>query len=161
MQVIFWYNKIYSDNQNCFISLHDEIWSHGWMQNWDWLSIASWLSQTGQTKVPLCSTGLHLLWGRCLASFHTNLQSRKAGQQVLLTTYSPWLTCWALRAPCTRSLGTLCRCQYLYIKFTPTLSIEQIQQQKNHDFNHFEHFWVLILFFQALGVPMVTVPSGS
>ena len=41
----------------------------------------------GQTKVPLCSTGLHPLWGHCPASSHYNSQSCKAGQRVSLTTY--------------------------------------------------------------------------
>ena len=49
--------------------------------------------QTGRKKVPLCSTGLRLLWGRCPATPHTKSQSCKAGQQVLLTTYCPWATC--------------------------------------------------------------------
>merc|ERR1711911_316231 len=48
----------------------------------------------GRTKVPLCSTGLRLLWGRCPAS-HSDLQPCKAGQRVSLTTYCPWATCWA------------------------------------------------------------------
>ena len=48
----------------------------------------------GQTnESPLCSTGLHTLWGRCPASCHSNSQSYKAGQRVSLTTYGPWATC--------------------------------------------------------------------
>ena len=50
------------------------------------------LLQVGQTKVPLCSTGLCPLRGRCPASPHSNSQSLKAGQRVLLTTYCPWVT---------------------------------------------------------------------
>ena len=57
-------------------------------------SIASHpLLQAGRTKVPLCSTGLRPLRGRCPASPHSNSQSLKAGQQVSLTTYCPWATC--------------------------------------------------------------------
>ena len=47
----------------------------------------------GRTKVPLCSTGLRPLRGRCPASSHSNSQSCKAGQRVSLTTYCPWATC--------------------------------------------------------------------
>ena len=46
----------------------------------------------GWTKVPLCSTGLRPLRGRCPASSHSNSQSCKAGQRVSLTTYCPWTT---------------------------------------------------------------------
>ena len=46
-----------------------------------------------RTKVPLCSTGLRPLRGRCPASSHSNSQSCKAGQRVSLTTYCPWATC--------------------------------------------------------------------
>merc|ERR1712115_141540 len=60
-------------------------------------SIASHpLLQAGRTKVPLCSTGLRPLWGRCPASPHSNSQSLKAGQRVSLTTYCPWATCSSL-----------------------------------------------------------------
>ena len=51
------------------------------------------LFQAGRTKVPLCSTGLRPLWGRCPASPHSNSQSRKAGQWVSLTTYCSWAAC--------------------------------------------------------------------
>ena len=50
--------------------------------------------QAGRTKVPLCSTGLRPLRGRCPATFHTNSQSCKAGQRESLTTYCPWATCY-------------------------------------------------------------------
>ena len=53
------------------------------------------LLQVGRTKVPVCSTGLRPLWGRCPASPHSNSQSLKAGQRVSLTTYCPWATCLA------------------------------------------------------------------
>ena len=48
----------------------------------------------GRMKVPLCSTGLRPLRGRCPASPHSNSQSLKAGQRVSLTTYCPWATCF-------------------------------------------------------------------
>ena len=47
----------------------------------------------GRTKVPLCSTGLCPLWGRCPASPPFNSQSLKAAKRVSLTTYCPWATC--------------------------------------------------------------------
>ena len=53
----------------------------------------------GRTKVPLCSTGLRPLWGRCPASFHSNSQLCKAGQLVSLTAYCPWATCCQLKEP--------------------------------------------------------------
>ena len=49
--------------------------------------------QAGRMKVPLCSTGLCPLRGRCPASPHSNSQSLKAGQRASLTTYCPWATC--------------------------------------------------------------------
>ena len=57
------------------------------------------LFHKGRTKVPLCSTGLRPLRGRCPASPHCNSQSSKAGQRVSLTTYCPWATCLAFRGP--------------------------------------------------------------
>ena len=51
-------------------------------------------STNKQTKVPLCSTGLRPLWGRCPASSHSASQPFKAGQRVSLTTYCPWATCF-------------------------------------------------------------------
>ena len=56
----------------------------------------------GRTKVPLCSTGLRPLWGRCPATSHSDSQPCKAGQRVSLTTYCPWATClwiWLLLLP--------------------------------------------------------------
>ena len=49
-----------------------------------------------QMKVPLCSTGLRPLWGRCHASSHSDSQPCKAGQRVLLSTYCPWATGFTL-----------------------------------------------------------------
>ena len=51
------------------------------------------LAISGQTKVPLCSTGLCPVWGRCPASPHCNLQSWQVaqGQYVVSDTRCPAL----------------------------------------------------------------------
>ena len=51
----------------------------------------------GRTKVPLYSTGLRSLRGRCPASSHSDLQPCNAGQRVLLTTDCPWPTSYRLK----------------------------------------------------------------
>ena len=71
--------------------------------------IAHQCCQAGQTKVPLCSTGLRPLRGRCPAYYHLRSPTYKAGQRVSLTTYCPWATCWAVapKGPMTYALQVL------------------------------------------------------
>ena len=90
-------------------------------------------------KVPLCSTGLRPLRGRCPASPHSNSQSCRAGQRVLLTTYCPWATCYFSNIlklenyPLNRAIAVmwllftslLDNHMYLAIQFYPTGNIKQ------------------------------------
>merc|ERR1711895_286613 len=79
----------------------------------DWLNHSFKAFQAGRTKVPLCSTGLQPLRGRCPASPHSDSQPCKAGQRVSLTTYCPWATCFTLSFFCLLSFclnHCLCLC---------------------------------------------------
>ena len=70
-----------------------------------------------------CSIGLQ---DRCPASSHSNSQSCKAGQQVLLTTYCLWATGW-VAAPSHN--GEISPSLLLFLRPTPTIPPSRLKSQ--------------------------------